>query len=157
MNGLSAFCPTDARLPSRHNTWRLDSKLEAPAICEPLPHNARHGPPPTRRDAQRLAVDHYGEPCLSKSCAVESNRAEFGVNSKDEIKRLVELLLTTDDLRAVQSLTVEVQRAMYLHIEELQRRLMVPRIEGPNDGSVVEIDGSNPSSGLSLPKPGERP
>ena len=94
---------------------------------------------------------------VSLKAAVESNRAEFGVNSKDEIKRLVELLLTTDDLRAVQSLTVEVQRAMYLHIEELQRRLMVPRIEGPNDGSVVEIDGSNPSSGLSLPKPGERP
>jgi hypothetical protein len=43
---------------------------------------------------------------------VESNRAEFGVQWKDEIKRLVELLLTTDDLRAVQSLTVEVQRAL---------------------------------------------
>jgi hypothetical protein len=80
-----------------------------------------------------------------------------GVHSKDEIKKLVELLLTTDDLRTVQSLTLEVQRAMYLHIEELQRQLMVARIEGPNDGSVVEIDGSNPSSGLSLPKPGERP
>ena len=88
---------------------------------------------------------------------MESNRAEVGVHSKDEIKRLVELLLTTDDLRTVQSLTVEVQRAMYLRIEELQRQLMVARIEGPNDRSVVEIDGSKPSSGLSLPKPGERP
>ncbi|MFL6306728.1 MAG: hypothetical protein ACJ72H_24610 [Candidatus Sulfotelmatobacter sp.] len=76
---------------------------------------------------------------------------------KPEIKRLVELLLTTDDLRTVQSLTVDVQRAMYLHIEELQRQLMVLQIEDPDDGSVVEIDGSNPSSGLSLPKPGERP
>ena len=76
---------------------------------------------------------------------------------KHEIKRLVELLLTTDDLRTVQSLTVDVQRAMYLHIEELQRQLMVLQIEDPDDGSVVEIDGSNPSSGLSLPKPGERP
>jgi hypothetical protein len=76
---------------------------------------------------------------------------------KHEIKRLVELLLTTDDLRTVQSLTVDVQRAMYLHIEELQRQLMVLQIEDPDDGSVVEIDGSNPSSGLSLRKPGERP
>ena len=74
---------------------------------------------------------------------------------KHEIKRLVELLLTTDDLRTVQSLTVDVQRAMYLHIEELQRQLMVLQIEDPDDGSVVEIDGSNP--GLSLPKPGEWP
>ena len=76
---------------------------------------------------------------------------------KHEIKRLVELLLTTDDLRTVQSLTVDVQRAMYLHIEELQRQLMVLQIEDPDDGSVVEIHGSNPSSGLSLRKPGEWP
>jgi hypothetical protein len=46
---------------------------------------------------------------------------------------------------------------MYLRIEELQRQLIVGRIEGRDDGSVVEIDGSNPSSGLSLPKPGEWP
>ena len=102
-------------------------------------------------------MDYYDEPCLSKAAPVESNRAEFGVHSKDEIKKLVELLLTSEDLRTVQSLTLEVQRAMYLHIEELQRQLMVARIEGPNDRSVVEIDGSNPCSGLSLPKPGERP
>ena len=76
---------------------------------------------------------------------------------KHEIKRLVELLLTTDDLRTVQSLTVDVQRAIYLHIEELQTQLMVLQIEDPDDGSVVEIDGSNPSSGLSLPKPDEWP
>jgi hypothetical protein len=82
---------------------------------------------------------------------------EIVVPWKHQIKRLVELLLTTEDLRTVQSLTVEVQRAMYLHIEELQRQLMVARIEGPSNGTVVEIDGSNPSSGLSLPKPGERP
>jgi hypothetical protein len=88
---------------------------------------------------------------------VESNRAEFGVHSKDEIKRPVELLLTSDDLKTVQCLTLEVQRAMYLHIEELQRQLMVARIEGPIDGAVVEIDGSTPSSGLSLPKSGQRP
>ena len=88
---------------------------------------------------------------------MDSNRAETVVPWKHEIKRLVELLLTTEDLRTVQSLTLEVQRAMYLHIEELERQLVVARMEGPNDGSVVEIDGSNPSSGLSLPKPGERP
>ena len=76
---------------------------------------------------------------------------------KHEIKRLVELLLTTEDLRTVQSLTVEVQRAMYLHIEELQRQLMVAPIERPNDSSVIEIDGSDPSSGPSLPRPGELP
>ena len=76
---------------------------------------------------------------------------------KHEIKRLSELLLATEDLRTVQSLTVKVQRAMYLHIKELQRQLMLAPIEGPNDGSVVEIDGSAPCSGLSLPRPGELP
>lgn len=88
---------------------------------------------------------------------MDSKPVEIVVRWKDEIERLVELLLTTEDLRTVQSLTVEVQRAMYLHIEELQMQLMVGRIEGPNGGSVVEIDGSNQSSGLSSPKPGERP
>jgi len=82
---------------------------------------------------------------------------EIVVPWKHEIKRLVELLLTTEDLRTVQSLTVEVQRAMYLHIEELQRQLMVAPIECPNDSSVVEIDGRDPSSRPSLPKPGELP
>ena len=88
---------------------------------------------------------------------MDSNRVEIVVPWKHEIKRLVELLLTTEDLRTVQRLTVEVQRAMYLHIEELQRQSMVARIEGLNDGSLVELDGSDPSSGPSLPKPGERP
>lgn len=88
---------------------------------------------------------------------MDSKRVEIVVPWKHEIKRLVELLLTTEDLRTVQSLTVEVQRAMYLHIEELQRQLMVASIEVPNDGSVVEIDGSDPSSGLPLPRPGELP
>jgi hypothetical protein len=88
---------------------------------------------------------------------VDWERVELAVHWKDEIKRLLELLLTTEDLWAVQRLTVEVQRAMYLRIEELQRQLAETRACGPNDGSVVEIDGSKPSSGLSLPKPGERP
>lgn len=76
---------------------------------------------------------------------------------KHEIKRLVEMLLTTEDLRTVQGLTVEIQRAMYLHIEELQKQLMVAPIEGPDDGPVIEIDESAPSYGLSLPRPGELP
>ena len=63
---------------------------------------------------------------------------------KPEIKRLVELLLTTDDLRTVQSLTVDVQRAMYLHIEELQRQLMVLQIEDPDDGVLLDIRGRTP-------------
>lgn len=88
---------------------------------------------------------------------MDSKRVEIVVPWKHEIKRLVELLLTTEDLRTVQSLTVDVQRAMYLHIEELQRQLMVAQREVPNDGSVVEIDGSDPSSGLPLPRPGELP
>jgi len=67
---------------------------------------------------------------------VESNRAEFGVQWKDEIKRLVELLLTTDDLRAVQSLTVEVQRTLYLRIEQLQRESAKDGAAHPKDGSV---------------------
>ena len=37
---------------------------------------------------------------------------------KHEIKRLVDLLLTTEDLRTVQSLTVQLQRALYFHIEQ---------------------------------------
>lgn len=71
---------------------------------------------------------------------------------KHEIKRLVDLLLTTEDLRIVQRLTVEVQRAMYLHIEELQRQLVEARLENPNDSSVVEIDVSCASSIVPLPK-----
>jgi len=40
---------------------------------------------------------------------------------KDEIKRLVELLVATDNLIDVQNLTVDVQRLLYLHIEKLRR------------------------------------
>jgi hypothetical protein len=88
---------------------------------------------------------------------VESNRAEFGVQSKDEIKRLVELLLTTDDLRAVQSLTVEVQRALYLRIEQLQRELAKDGSAHPKDSSVFEIGPNNPTASPPLPKPNEEP
>jgi hypothetical protein len=156
VNGLSAFCLTDSSLPLRHNTWRLDAQLEAPAICEPLSHNARRGPPPCE--------ERHGSPWNTpasrvslKAATVESNRAEFGVQWKDEIKRLVELLLTTDDLRAVQSLTVEVQRALYLRIEQLQRELAKDGSAHPKDSSVFEIGPNNPSASPPLPKPNEEP
>jgi len=88
---------------------------------------------------------------------VESNPAEFGVQWKDEIKRLVQLLLTTDDLREVQSLTVEVQRALYLRIEQLQRELAKDGAAHPKDSSVLELGPNNPSAGPRLPKPTEEP
>jgi hypothetical protein len=56
---------------------------------------------------------------------MDSHCVEIVMPWKHEIKRLVDLLLATEDLRTVQSLTIEVQRAMHLHIEELQRQLMV--------------------------------
>jgi hypothetical protein len=77
---------------------------------------------------------------------MDGERVELGVHWKEEIKRLVELLLTTEDLRAVQRLTVEVQRAMYLRLEELQRQLAETRVGGPSDGSVVEIGLNNSPS-----------
>ena len=73
----------------------------------------------------------------------------------EEIKRLVELLLTTQDLTAAQRLTVEVQRAMYQRIEELQRQLAETRVRGPSDGSVVEIGLNNAPSDPAPPKSNE--
>ena len=86
---------------------------------------------------------------------VDWERVELGVHWKDEIKRFVELLLTTQDLRAVQRLTVEVQRAMYLRIEELQRQLAEARVCGPNDGSVVEMGLNNATADPRSPKSNE--
>lgn len=73
---------------------------------------------------------------------------------KHEIKKLVELLLTTEDLKTVQSLTVQLQRVLYLHIEQIQRESVEPHSAYPNDSSVIEISLSNHSG---LPKPIERP
>lgn len=42
---------------------------------------------------------------------------------EDQIKKLVEQLFTTEDLREVQRLAVELQRAVYGHIEQLQKRV----------------------------------
>jgi hypothetical protein len=75
------------------------------------------------------------------------------VQWKHEIKRLVELLLTTEDLRTVQCLTVQLQRALYFHIEQIQRGLVEPHPARTNDSSGIEVSSSEPCSGL--PKPAE--
>jgi hypothetical protein len=77
------------------------------------------------------------------------------VQWKHEIKRLVELLLTTEDLRTVQSLTVQLQRALDFHIEQIQRELVEAHPACPNDSSAIEISLSDPCSGL--PKPAADP
>ena len=46
---------------------------------------------------------------------------------EDQINKLVEQLFTSEDLREVQRLAVELQRAVYGHIEQLQKRVA----EGP--------------------------
>jgi hypothetical protein len=45
---------------------------------------------------------------------------------EDHVKKLVEQLFTTEDLRLVQSLAVELQRAVYEHIQRLQEKLAEP-------------------------------
>ena len=74
---------------------------------------------------------------------------------KHEIKRLVEELLTTEDLRTVQSLTVQLQRALYFHIEQIQRELVEVHPACPNDSSGIEVSLRDPCS--ELPKPAEDP
>ena len=64
---------------------------------------------------------------------------------KHEIKRLVELLLTTEDLRTVQSLTVQLQRALYCHIEQIQRELAEVHPACPSESSVIEISLCDPA------------
>jgi len=80
---------------------------------------------------------------------------ELSVQWKHEIKRLVELLFTTEDLRTVQSLTVQLQRALYFHIEQIQRELVETYRASPNDSSGIEVSLSDPCSRLS--KPAEDP
>jgi hypothetical protein len=75
----------------------------------PLCDQTRNGSPrqlgePTLFDCAR---------CLpGDGCAVEY-----------QVKKLVEQLFTTQDLRAVQSLAVELQRAIYEHIQQLREKL----------------------------------
>ena len=58
---------------------------------------------------------------------------------EDYIKKLVEQLLETEDLTIVQSLAVELQWAVYRHIEQLQRRLSGGPNCPPNDPSDQDI------------------
>lgn len=67
--------------------------------------------------------------------------------SCDEIKRLVELLLTTEDLRAVQSLTVRIQQALYSHKGEIQTELAEPRPRCCDRSPVLEVSVSTTSDG----------
>ena len=87
---------------------------------------------------------------------MDSHSVEIVRPWKHEIKRLVDLLLATEDLRTVQSLTIEGSNPMHPHIEELHRQLMLPD-RSSDDCPVVEINGSDPSSQLFLPKPAEQP
>lgn len=82
---------------------------------------------------------------------------ESGVQWENEIQRLFELVLTTDDLSALQRLAVEVQHTLYLRIEQLQRESALACPADPKDGSIFESGSSNLSSGVPLPKSTEEP
>lgn len=58
---------------------------------------------------------------------------------EDYIKKLVEQLLKTEDLRIAQSLAVELQWAVYRHIEQLQRRLSGGQHRAPNNPRDQDI------------------
>jgi hypothetical protein len=77
---------------------------------------------------------------------------ESGVPWENEIQRLFELVLTTNDLAEFQRLAVEVQQTLYLRIEQLQRKSAMAPAADPKDGSILESGSSNLSSGLLLPK-----
>ena len=77
---------------------------------------------------------------------------ESGVQWENEIQRLFELVLTTDDLSAFQLLAVEVQHALYHRIEQLQRKSAMAPAPDTKDGTILESGSSNRSSGLLLPK-----
>jgi hypothetical protein len=63
---------------------------------------------------------------------------------EDQVKKLVERLFATEDLRGVQILAVELQHAVYRHIERLQKKSAESRYI-QSDGSVSEIAQSSPS------------
>jgi len=62
---------------------------------------------------------------------------------EDEIKKLVERLFTTEDLRTVQNLAVELQRAVYEHIQQLQGKLADSSFVPTDDRPVVEMSPSS--------------
>lgn len=74
---------------------------------------------------------------------------------ESEIQRLFELVLTTDDLSTFQHLAVEVQNALYLRIEQLQRESAIAPAANPKEGSILESGSSNLSSGVPLSKSAE--
>ena len=63
---------------------------------------------------------------------------------EDQVKKLVEQLFTTEDLREVQSLAVELQRAVYGHIEQLQKKLAEAPFVQSGEKSFLEIGLTNP-------------
>jgi len=76
---------------------------------------------------------------------------------KDEIKRLVELLVATDNLIDIQNLTVDVQRVLYLHIEQLQRESAEARTAHTDESCAFEVRLDNPSSVLLIEKSTQEP
>ena len=68
---------------------------------------------------------------------------------EDQIKKLVEQLFTTEDLREAQRLAVELQRAVYGHIEQLQKRVAEVRFVQSEEKPCLEVGiGSTGLDGL---------
>jgi hypothetical protein len=63
----------------------------------------------------------------------------------DQVKKIVEQLFATEDLRAVQSLAVELQCAVYEYIEQLQKKLADSSSARSDDEPLFEIGLSNRS------------
>lgn len=84
-------------------------------------------------------------------------QVESGMQWKNEIQRLFELVLTTDDLSAFQRLAIEVQHTLYLRIEQLQRESVLAAAADPKDDSMFESGPSNLSSGMPLSESTEEP
>lgn len=62
---------------------------------------------------------------------------------EDEIKKLVEQIFATGDLMTMQSLAVELQRAVYEHIEQLQKKLAESSLVQSDNRPVVELTPSS--------------
>lgn len=102
-------------------------------------YKAPHGPPHHER---RATARRGNTPASRNSSTLRPGFELFGSESvrwKHEIKRLVELLLITEDLRTVESLNIQLQRAGYFHMEQTQRKLIEVRPAFTNDSSGVEI------------------
>lgn len=59
---------------------------------------------------------------------------------EDQVKKLVEQLFMTEDLRTAQSLAVELQRAIYEHIQQLQEKLAESSFVQSEDQPFFEIE-----------------